>query len=213
MNTDRSKYNATQALAAANKFTTNVKDQPNPYNLDASALLSITSLQTLLTNAVQAQIEAADILKGKVKEKDRLLLALNGTLGGASRIALASGASAAQLSLIGLARPAKPVRATSVPAPTELLATPNVAGDATLVWKRNGAPANTSYIVESSADGLLWEFVQVTTRTSATLKGFTVGAQAWFRVTATRANMTSNPSNLASVYAPEPPAEVALKLA
>ena len=102
--------------------------------------------------------------------------------------------------------PAKPVRPTSIPAPVDLVATPSVSGDATLGWKRNGAPGATSYVVETSEDGLIWAFARVTTRMSVTLSGFKAGVPAWFRVTATRADLTSNPSSVASIYAPIVPA-------
>ena len=200
-------------LAALDAIANNVTVTPNVYNLTGPDLLLLGSVRDGLAETASAQTAGALHQKSLVDAKDAALLDAGRALGAVAKVALASGANAAQLSAIGLARPAKPVRPTSVPAPVDLLATPTILGQVKLAWKRDGAPTTTSYVVESSADGVLWEYAAVTTRASLTLSGHAPGAQAWFRVRGSRAGLTSEPSNVASVFAPVAPSVVQLKVA
>ncbi len=74
-------------------------------------------------------------------------------------------------------------------------------------------PKSATFVVESSANGVDWTYLTSTSRITFLADGYAPGAPAWFRVTAKTATAIAVPSSSVSVYAPEAPARVELKLA
>ena len=213
MNPNYNRLNPNATLAALDAITNGVSGVPNPFNLTAQDLSLAGAVRMDLAEAATAQTAGALAQIALVRDKDAKLAEAGQTLSQLAKVALASSATDAQLGGIGLSRPAKPVKPTSLPKPLLLSATPTVDGGVKLAWQRGGAPTTTAYVVEKSADGLLWEYATVTTRSSLTLSGFAAGAPAWFRVRGTRAGLTSEPSNVASVFAPVAPSAGHLQVA
>ena len=85
--------------------------------------------------------------------------------------------------------------------PLELLADPFANGTVNLKWKRNGNPPGVSFLIESRGATGDWEFVASTSKAKLTVTGFAPGATQWFRVVATKNDLTSLPSNEAPIYA------------
>ncbi len=84
--------------------------------------------------------------------------------------------------------------------PTGLLATPYANSTVELEWNRNGNPGSVTFLIETSTDNLNWTILLTTTKARLTVSGFTPGAQAWFRVSATANGIVSLPSNTAVIY-------------
>jgi hypothetical protein len=84
--------------------------------------------------------------------------------------------------------------------PLNLVATPNWDGAVELKWARNANPALTSFLVEASADGTNWDVVHTTTKSRATVTGYTPGVNYWFRIRASKNEITTLPSNVAEIY-------------
>ncbi|MBS1714759.1 MAG: fibronectin type III domain-containing protein [Armatimonadetes bacterium] len=85
--------------------------------------------------------------------------------------------------------------------PLDLLAAPFADGSVNLKWKRNGNPTGVSFLVESRGATGGWDFVTSTNKARTTVNGFAPGVTTWFRVTATKNDLTSLPSNEAPIYA------------
>ena len=177
------------------------KEGTNPFGISVAQITSLddeplksalTHLGTLRANLASA-VQAKDLLKG----------ALSKTYSKLSAVAYASSASDVQLATIGL----KPRRTTSprpkLPAqPTGLVATPFADGTAKIAWDRGSNARPTSFLVETSDDGLVWTYRTMTTRVSLSLNGCPPAQPIWFRVTATNSMGDSAPSASASIYAP-----------
>ena len=89
--------------------------------------------------------------------------------------------------------------------PTSLVATPDGAGINSLTWNRNGNKSGTVFVVEVMTGGATsFTFVKNTSKTKFDHTGQTPGATATYRVTATRAAMSSQPSAPAVVYPSAP---------
>jgi hypothetical protein len=85
--------------------------------------------------------------------------------------------------------------------PVDLLATPFSDGTVSLRWGRNGNPNGVSFLIEAREDGSSeWEFVASTTKARLTVNGFAPGEPRWFRVVATKNDLSSLPSNEAPIY-------------
>lgn len=90
---------------------------------------------------------------------------------------------------------------TVVPnAPADLLANPAADGTVALKWGRNGNPQGVSFLVEVRGETGGWTFVSSTSRARITLNGYAPGVGKWFRVSATKNDLTSLPSNEAPIY-------------
>lgn len=85
--------------------------------------------------------------------------------------------------------------------PTDLSFTINNVGEVTLKWKRNGNNNRTIFTVETgpSTTGP-WSVYDVTTRASSEYNGST-GVETFFRVSAKRNGISSNPSFPISLWA------------
>ena len=112
-----------------------------------------------------------------------------------------------------MARPAKPVRPTAIPVPVGLLAIPLDDSRTKVSFLRNGSTYGTTYEIFWSPDGISYQMVATTTKTSFVLDSQPAGVAAWYKVRAVRAGLVSPFSNDASVYAPGAPARVQLKVA
>lgn len=85
--------------------------------------------------------------------------------------------------------------------PTNLMVTAKVNGEHDLKWNRNGNKQNTIFVVEEQTEGSDdWKYVTSVSGTKCTCTGQTPGVQIAYRVTATRKNQSSPPSNIAVVY-------------
>lgn len=85
-------------------------------------------------------------------------------------------------------------------APKDLAATPNAIGTVQLKWDGNGNTRGAHYLVEALIPGEEWKLVATTTKHRITLAGFPPGQPRFFRVSASRNEMTSLPSNLSAIY-------------
>lgn len=200
-----------RVLAAIDAITNTVTMAPNAFNLTASDLAMLADVRDVLSISAEAQRTGALVQAQKVRDKDAALTAASAGLATAAKVALASPANAGQLSRIGLARPAKPVRPTSIPAPTNLVATPVMPARTRLDWSRN-APYGATFEVFGSTDGLAYEFIGTTTKSRLDLES-APGMAAWYKVRAVRGGLASPFSGEASVYAPGFAARPELKVA
>jgi hypothetical protein len=200
-----------RVIAACQAIVAHVPDAPNPYNLTRAELDAVEAALALLTQKAEAQRQGALAQAQRVRDKDAALLDAGRVLSEATRVALASSADAGQLSLIGMARPAKPTRPTSLPAPSKLVATPLAPSKTRLSWDRN-APYGATFQVFWSPDGYDYRIVATTTKARLDLDA-AAGVPAWYKVRAVRSGLESDFSGEVSVYAPGVPARPALKVA
>jgi len=84
--------------------------------------------------------------------------------------------------------------------PLDLLANPFADGSVNLKWKRNGNPQGVTFLVEARTETGDFEFVTSTGKAKVTVNGFAPGVGMWFRVTASKNDLTSLPSNEAPIY-------------
>ena len=84
--------------------------------------------------------------------------------------------------------------------PLNLVANPSATGEVELTWSRNGNAPNAVFVVETKSSTGNWTIVGQYTRTRITVSGFTPGVTKYFRVTATRNNASSLPSNETLIY-------------
>lgn len=105
----------------------------------------------------------------------------------------------AMLKAAGLSERNPPVK-RSATTPTDLVATPFANGDVELKWKRNGNPPNAVFTVEVRGSTGGWTALGNFTTTRIKLNGFAPGQEKFFRVTSTRNEQVSGPSNEALIY-------------
>lgn len=80
--------------------------------------------------------------------------------------------------------------------------TPDGSGNAFLKWGRNGNPQGVMFVIEQSPDGTAWTQVQTTTRAKTTINGLVIGVPQWFRVRATKSEISALPSDPISIWNP-----------
>lgn len=86
--------------------------------------------------------------------------------------------------------------------PFDLVAVPNASGVNKLQWDRAGNVFGTTFIIECQKEGsTVWDFVDVTTKTTYEHHNQVPGRRIFYRVKAKRGNFVSDPSNVAVVYA------------
>lgn len=91
--------------------------------------------------------------------------------------------------------------------PTDFIVEAVANGTVNLKWNRNGGPANTNYIIETQTPGNeTWTATYQTTKTKATLAGFTPGQPANFRIVAQKGDQFAYPTTTEMIYAPAPSA-------
>lgn len=88
--------------------------------------------------------------------------------------------------------------------PVDLIATPQTNGNVGLKWGKGLNEYGAVYIVETRHGEGDWTFAGQTTKTKFTATGFEPGGLAWFRVSASRNGITSDPTGDVVVYAPAP---------
>jgi hypothetical protein len=95
------------------------------------------------------------------------------------------------------------VRTVAAPvAPREVVAALASPTTARLVWNSNGNASGVQYVVESKIQGAVaWSLLNVVTATKVDVPNLLAGQRVDFRVRARRGSATSDPSNVASVYA------------
>lgn len=94
-------------------------------------------------------------------------------------------------------------RSTVIPQPVITFnVTPDGSGNAFLKWGRNGNPQGVMFVIEQSPDGTAWTQVQTTTRAKATISGLVIGVPTWFRVRATKSDISALPSDPISIWNP-----------
>jgi hypothetical protein len=95
------------------------------------------------------------------------------------------------------------VRSSNSPiAPVQLVATLPSPATANLVWNSNGNAGGVQYVVEKRVNNAGdWGMVDVVLATRIAVPGLVPGIRVDFRVRARRGAATSDPSNVASVYA------------
>ena len=193
-----------RALDAIALITAKVTSAPNEFDIPSDDLAALGSAHSQLATAFQNQKLSAADFHNKVAIKDDALGTAGGILGAVAKVALSSGASDADLRLIGLARPAKPVRSFALAGPTGLLATGMSDFRTKLAWDRNGLAQGTTFEIFASATGLDADYaiVATTTRASFTMDAPPANAAAWYKIRAARGGLTSPFSNVATVSAP-----------
>lgn len=213
MKADPSKYSVSQALSACDMILTHVSGPSNPYNFSSDDIANLQGLRQILAADASAQTDAFNLLKARTLAKDNDLRSVSVALGRLGRIALASDASGTELQRIGFAHPAKPVRPTAIPAPTNVVASVFSETQTKLSFDRNGNSGTTTFEIFWSASGNEYQMVATTTRTSIVMDSQAPGVAAWFKIRAKRASLTSPMSGAVSVYAPSAPAAVHLRVA
>ena len=182
-------------------------DKNPAYGLSPQAAGGIATEATALQNLGLLWVQQEAVLRGLTDQKAATRAALVSRLGMTAKGLEANPAiSDAMLRAAGLsARPTKGARPTSLDAPTKLNAEGSTDGVLTLTWTRTNR-VRTGFVVETSADGASWDYLATTMRTSLKANGFAPGKAVYARVTAVNSDLSSDPSNVASVYAPTTPA-------
>ena len=208
MPNDFSNKDNSSLILTAGTFVQAAEGDP-AYGLPPATYAALTSEADALTNVGLQYAQTEAILKGLTDQKAAARSALVARLGATAKTLEANPAvTDAMLRTAGLAaRPAKGVRPTSLDAPANLMAQGFSDGSLALKWIRTNR-ARTGFVVETSADGLGWTYLGTTMRTTLRAKGFAPGQPVYVRVTAVNSDLCSEPSNVASVYAPASVLEV-----
>jgi hypothetical protein len=213
MNTYRD-LSATELLPFAVNFQSVVGTTPANWNLSTAQITALSTASDELQAANDDYTAKEAAFRSAVRAREAARQAsIDAISSAANSIYAKSSLTPAQIASTGLS-PRSTSRTKVVPSiPNELVALPNTEGAVQLKWKRNGNPGSVTFIVQSSADGETWANTAYTSKSRATLSGFTPGTPAWFRICATRNDLVSTPCQCVSIYAPEPPAQLSLKVA
>ena len=202
---------AEDALLAAKTVTSKIVDAPNVWGISETQLSVLTDgfadLQAKVAAQNLAQVAAKAPTVAKATARERLIAGLVA----ASKSAYATpDVTDVMLTQIGFApRQRGGTRPLALLAPTRVMASALPEGLVKLRWDRNWSVQGTIFTVETSANGLDFTLLKATTRASLRLEG----VAAWFRIRASRGNLTSPPSALVHVYAPGLAARPALRAA
>lgn len=194
--------NDSALVTAMNNFIVNIENNDTVLGLDAEEIGAFT----LRFNAFKAAVnEVADIKlqaksvtadKNEKKSEARALIAQYAK---EWRGNLAIPDSLLDLLQLPNHQNTGPRSAPTIP--TDLSFTINNVGEVTLKWKRNGNNSRTIFTVETGASSSgPWNVYDVTTRASSEYNGAT-GVETFFRVTAKRNGISSNPSFPISLWA------------
>jgi len=194
-------------------FVTNLTTYKTQLGLADPDIANISTLLTAfntalgsMNNAKKAQNTATQSKKAAQKA---LVTAERAII---RRVQAAPGATTAIRAALGINKRTGQKTKTPPTIPTKVIATASADGINTLKWDRNGNKPATTFRVEMMGQGETeWSFVGNTTKTKFDHTGQTPGMTIYYRITATRADMESEPSQTVSVYAPTP--QIALRLA
>jgi hypothetical protein len=176
---------------------------PVDYGLVAGDVSTLAAKRTAFNNALAASDMAKAALTTAVAEKDAARAALQEAVRAVVKVAQASPAvTDANRTVAGIPVVDK-VRTSSVPVvPAALVATLDGANAAALSWQSNGNASGISYVIEQRVGATGdWALSDVVSATRKRVVGLVAGASVYFRVRARRGEMTSDPSNVVSVYA------------
>jgi len=176
-----------------------------PYGLSAAQTTALATANTALAAAITAKQAARDASKAATQAakaaRQDLLSALS-SIGGT--IYNNPSLTSAQIAAAGYAVHDDSRTSHSPIQPIGLTATPNSYGTVTFTFEANGNVYPTTYIIEGRGSlEAEWATVTTTTRRRLSVSGFAVGETHWFRVRASRNDVTSIPSNVAAIWEPE----------
>lgn len=173
-----------------------------------ATLLGLSSGQTSMFNALANAFEdaydesqAAKVTsKAKTGQKDAVRQSSETVFRNAAKMIGANMDVTAELKGdLGLKTTTTPV--APINPPTELSATGYANGDNVLVWRRNGNSKGAMFMIEAKAGTAAnWSLVDSTNRTRYTHANQTPGLEIKYRVYSKRGEVSSSPSNQASVY-------------
>ncbi len=180
---------------------------PDIANINALLATFNTALGNL-NNAKKAQTSATQSKKAAQKAlvtAERALI---------RRVPASPGATTAIRVALGINKRTGQRTKTPPTIPTEVVATTSADGVNTIKWNRNANKPATTFRIDMMKTGdTEWTFVDNTTKTKFDHTGQTPGVTIYYRVTATRSDMVSEPSQTASVYGPPRFAPTPLKIA
>lgn len=177
---------------------------PVTYGVTAGNITALTNYQEQFGDAITGLVVARAAAKGATQTRDTTrqdaLVFFSQLL---ATIYHNPSVTDTMLADAGLA-PRDTNRTKKVPyQPTNLNAVPTPSGTVTLTWEANGNTYGVAYVVEYQAPGAeTWNFLGTSFKRRETYSGFAPGTEVWFRVTATRNSLNSEPSYPASIYTP-----------
>ena len=150
----------TEALVSVMNLVGNaIGGAPNPYGLTQAQLGAIDAADAQTTTAIAAQTTAFAAAKAatqaKITAKKKVVLALNAA---AAAVYANPVVTDTMLATIGFA-PRRPVapRPALPQTPTDVAAIPAMSGTVKVSWGRNGNSNGATFLIESSADGVVVE--------------------------------------------------------
>lgn len=177
---------------------------PTTYGLTAGNITALTNYQEQFGDALSNLVNARALAKSATQTRDSTrqdaLVFFSQLL---ATVYHNPSVTDAMLTEAGLA-PRDTNRTKKVPyQPTNLNATPTPNGNVTLTWDANGNTYGVAYVVEYQAPGAeTWNYLGTSFKRRVTYGGFAPGTEMWFRVSATRNSLTSDPSYPAFIYTP-----------
>ncbi len=201
MNTNFENLTDAQAATVANTMKTAITGDEPAYGLlpaDTTALNGdLVDFNKAINDAAIAR--AASLAKTQDKEAKRT--ALNQELSElAKKIYATPTVTNMMLAEAGLS-PRSTARTKVIPVPpSDMVAKAFSNTSVSLSWKPNGNKYGVTYIVETQAEGGEWTFLTNTTKCKISVDGFEPGVSAWFRVRASKNDLTSLPSDSAAIY-------------
>lgn len=160
----------------------------------------LTAFNTALSNLDDAK-KAQNTATQTKKAAQKSLVAAERAL--IRRVQAAPGATTAIRTALGINQRTGQKTKTPPTIPTEVTATAFADGTNVIKWNRNANKPATTFVIEMmKADDTDWSFVDTTTKTKFAHENQMPGVTVSYRVTATRADMTSTPSATVGVYVP-----------
>ncbi len=176
-----------------------------PYGLSAAQTTALAAANNALGTAITAKQAARDASKAatqQANEARQLLLSALGSIG--ATIYNNPTLNSAQIAAAGYAVHDDSITKHAPTQPVGLSVTPDAYGTVLVTFEANGNVYPTIYIVEGrGSEAEEWSTIITSTRRRVSVSGFAVGETYWFRVRASRNEITSIPSNVAAIWEPE----------
>lgn len=173
--------------------------------LVAGDITTLNTLRTPFMNGLDTVEAAKQSVKGAVTAKETAKAAYVSKLRElANKVLGTPNAPANVINQLGLNPPHSKPTKKSPTVPSNVSAVAFAIGVNEIKWKPNGNIAGTQYVVEYTFDTSEWIIAGTTTATKFSHTGQTPGTALWYRVTAQRRNIQSEPSQSVGVYIPTP---------
>ena len=189
------------AALASQMISTLGTGPSNPYGVPSASVEKLNGERSGVL-AAATEVEAARAsYRAAVQDRDAALVSCAAQVAEIARaVYVNSAVTPGMIAQLGLS-PRSTTRAKVVPQkPVDLVANFTTSGRARLDWGRGGNASGVGYLVEARTGTSDWRLVADTTRTTATLDGFTSGEPVEFRVCASKNGAITEPSNSATLF-------------